>query len=257
MRLKGIAGHSYCSACGWNAEALRKRVTKNIIPLTIWLPLWAAFAYYLVQAPVWFVALGVGLSLWGLGKTIYVLAAVPDMPRPVAAAQKISTSIVTPRFSDAGFTLLGVLDLFVGGFFILVGSSTLISSNCIQVLSTWSESDPAKLFGCLFSALFPLMGTGLLINHWRERKKEANLTAHGIVVMGIVISRESRGKGGPHIIYEFSSPTGEVLSGEFGDNGSGFQEGNDVLVLYDPTDPTIHRAVPSLRFYKLDRMPIF
>jgi hypothetical protein len=218
---------------------------------------WSTFAFF-AGAPV-LVVIGIAMSIWGIGKSLYILSEVPDRPRPASADLLLAPSIIPAQFARAGFSLQSVLDLILGGLFVFIGGSTIVSKSaeCLKLFSEWGEIDPNQLMQCFLHAIFPLVGAGLIVYHFMERKREAALVRVGYVVRGFVTAIESGGKSGTHVSYEYPSLTGEMLAGDFTRTVPELQEGDEILILVDPADSEIHRAIPSLRFYELKPTPIF
>jgi hypothetical protein len=214
--------------------------------IIVWLIIWSAFGLYLAKAPLWFIAIGWAFMLWGTAKSAYIRSAVPDLPAPQWKGQVARP--IKPTFSKAEVTLSSVWDVLIGGLLFLFGTGLLLTNDCVQM---YRDGD---VFGCVFDGFFVVIGGFFLFSYWREQRLEDHLESRGVLVTGAVTGRVHRGKSGTYITYEFSTATGERLDGEFPDNRQGLEEGNEVLIVYDPDDPRKHGVPEAFRFYRLDTL---
>jgi len=171
---------------------------------------------------------------------------------PPAGFKRAFLPIAKPNFVKAGFSLSNLGDLLFGLFFTAVSLSIAIPiwEKCFgnTLDARFFEKAP-----CLGPIIFPVFGLGMVVYHFRERKREGALVDHGQLAMGIVtkapVGRQKT------VEFEFSTATGERMEGSQWVTTQEYDVADDILVIYDPVKPKIHRPVASLRFYQAQDEP--
>ena len=124
-------------------------------------------------------------------------------------------------------------------------------TGCVAVLGAASYVKPEP-YRAFYGGLAALLAMALIVQYRRERR----LVSNPLSATAVVTDHKIRGKGVPYfgtgvpiIQYEFVAFDLKTYHGETGWGAAGLAKGSQIMVLYNPEDPSKSHPVGGFIFF--------